>query len=105
FRKISCVCRKVVEHPVHPRASGSIGIIHDERHALRLCWRIIPFQLRGNVRAITGKFFRDAFSRGKSRAGNLKRHCSSFLLSKDLSERQKSETQKEARKGCRLSSH
>src|SRR5260370_496746 len=89
FGKFSLVRWKVVEHAMHPSARGGVGIIHDERDALRICRGIIPFQLRGNVGTVAGKFLRDCFSGGKGRAGNLQGHCSSFLLGKDLSGRPK----------------
>src|SRR5260370_24562326 len=62
FGKFSRVRRKVVEHPVDPSARGCIGIIHDERKAQSIWGRIVPFQLRSNVRAVTGEFFWDRFS-------------------------------------------
>src|SRR6266581_2977059 len=53
LRKLSGVRGQVEEHPVDPRAHGSVGIVHDEREALRLCRRIIPGELGRNVRPIT----------------------------------------------------
>ena len=57
FGKFPRVWRKIIKHPVYPDARGGVGIVHDERKGLRICRWIIPFQLRGDVRAITSKLF------------------------------------------------
>src|SRR5713226_10440 len=85
LRKFLCVLRNVVQNPVYPGSRGGVGIIHDERKALRLCRRFIPFQLRGDVRSVARNFFRDRFARRKVRTRNLQRHSSSFRLREELS--------------------
>src|SRR5882762_4636453 len=62
-----------------------------------------PFQLRGRVRSVAGKFFRDCFSSRKSRAGNLQGHGSSFLLGKGLSGRGEADANKEVEQNRNLS--
>ena len=42
LRKLSGIRGQVEEHPVHPRAHGSVRIVHDERQALRFCRHLIP---------------------------------------------------------------
>ena len=36
FRKPGRIRRQIVEHPMHPRADGRVGVIHDECEALRV---------------------------------------------------------------------
>src|SRR5437667_6379530 len=100
FRKFSRIRRKIVEHPVDPGSCGSVGIVHDQRKGLGIYRRIIPFQLRRNVRAVTSKFFRDRLAGGKGRAGNLQRHGSSFLLGKDLFGRPRRKAESESNEDC-----
>src|SRR5690242_638605 len=59
FRKFSRVGRKIQQYPMDPRAYGSVGIVHDQREALRLCRRLGPSELRRSILPITRKFLRN----------------------------------------------
>lgn len=46
--------RKIKEHPVHPRLSWRVRVVHNQSEARRIGWSRIPFKRRRNIRAIAG---------------------------------------------------
>src|SRR5690349_9404825 len=73
FRQFSRVRRQVEQHPMNPRARRSIGVVHNQREALRLCRRLRPVELRRGIRPIARKFLGNRFAGSKRRAGDLHR--------------------------------
>src|SRR5215207_8166517 len=54
----------VVQHPVHPNrlwrlGVGCVGIVNDEREALRARWSLAPLEGRGEILAVAGVFLGD----------------------------------------------
>src|SRR6266487_1901998 len=97
--------RQVKQHPVHPGAHRRVGIVHDEREALRLCRWFIPGELRRDVRAVAGKFFWDRFPSRKSRTRYLQRHGPPFLLSEELREWQREGAQQKTNQNHNFGAH
>ena len=56
------VPRNVVEHPVHPRAAGCIGILADQGEASSICRHAAPLQGRRDVVTLAGESHRDLVS-------------------------------------------
>jgi hypothetical protein len=59
---------------VHPRASGRVGIVGDEREAFGVCGRVRPLERRRSVAAFAGIFYRNWLTFGKGGAGDLEVH-------------------------------
>jgi len=56
------ISRQIEQHPMYPRAGGRIGIIHNQREALRCRGRIGSVQLGRNIFGVTGVFLGDVSS-------------------------------------------
>src|SRR6266705_3743635 len=103
--KLLSIHREVKQHPVHPGAHRRVGIVHDEREALRFCRWFIPGELRRDVRAVACKFFWDRLPSRKSRARHLQRHGPPFLLSEELREWQREGSQQKTNQNHNFGAH
>ena len=65
FRKLAGAGRKVIGHPMHPRADGRVGIVGDQCETLRSGRRLVPAQRRRNIRTRAGVLGRDVAARLK----------------------------------------